>query len=76
MKNVNIHDAKTHLSEMLAVVKEKGGSYVICKNGEPVADLVPHERRHVLAPHPVMSKIRLGYDPTEPLTADEWPEAD
>jgi hypothetical protein len=25
-------------------------------------------------PHPVMQRIRIDYDPTEPLTADEWSE--
>jgi len=30
--------------------------------------------RSRLVPHPVMQQIRLDYDPTELLTADEWPE--
>jgi len=41
---------------------------------EPVADLVPHSKRGRLEPHPVMSQIRLHYDPVEPLAEDEWPE--
>ena len=31
--------------------------------------------RSRLVPHPVMQQIRLDYDPTEPLTPDEWPES-
>ena len=32
------------------------------------------QTRNRLEPHPVMQRIRIDYDPTEPLTADEWPE--
>jgi len=74
MKKANIHEAKTHLSEMLAQVRENGETYLICKNGKPIAELVPHEKRDALKPHPVMKKIRIKYDPTESLTDDEWPE--
>lgn len=74
MNKVNIHDAKTHLSEMLAKVKESGASYLICKNGNPVADLIPHRKADRTSAHPVMRRIRIKYDPTEPLTDDEWPE--
>lgn len=76
MNKVNIHDAKTHLSEMLAKVKESGATYLICKNGEPIADLVPHRKTDRMKPHPVMGRIGIKYDPTEPLTSDEWPEED
>mgnify|MGYP001768263183 CR=1 FL=1 len=74
MKRVNTHEAKTHLSELLTQVREHGSAYLICKNGEPVAELVPHRKVDRMSPHPVMSKIAINYDPTEPLTDDEWPE--
>jgi prevent-host-death family protein len=74
MKKVNIHEAKTHLSDLVRQVKESGASYLICRNGEPVADLVPHARVDRMTPHPVMSHIEIRYDPTEPLSDDEWPE--
>ena len=64
------HEAKTRLSAILAEV-ESGESYVICRNGKPVADLVAHQRKKRSAPHPVMSKIAIKYDPTEELAA-EW----
>jgi len=75
MKIVNIHEAKTQLSALLAAVEETGEKVLICRHGKPVADLVPHRKRSRLEPHPVMSKISIDYDPTEPLTADEWPES-
>ena len=75
MKIVNVHEAKTKLSALLAEVEETGETILICRHGKPVADLVPHRRRNRLGPHAVMGKIRLNYDPTEPLTEDEWPES-
>lgn len=39
--NVNIHEAKTHLSRLLERVAG-GERVVISKAGKPVADLVPH----------------------------------
>ena len=74
MKTVNTHEAKTRLSSILAEVQSEGEIYVICKNGTPVADLVPHRKVDRRTPHPVMRKIAIRYDPTEPLDAAEWPE--
>jgi antitoxin (DNA-binding transcriptional repressor) of toxin-antitoxin stability system len=75
MKTVNIHEAKTHLSRILGEITE-GETYIICKNGEPLAQLteyVPPKRSKI---HPVLSKISLEFDPTEPLGEDEWPQVD
>jgi len=74
MKTVNVHEAKTTLSALLAEVEKKGERIFICRNGKPVADLVPHERKNRLKPHPIMSAIKIKYDPTESLSDDEWPE--
>jgi prevent-host-death family protein len=75
MKIVNIHEAKTKLSALLAEVEATGETVLICRHGKPVADLVPHRKRSRLEPHPVMRKIRINYDPIEPLAGDEWPES-
>ena len=42
MKSVNVHEAKTHFSKLLARV-EKGQEILISRAGKPVARLVPHE---------------------------------
>lgn len=42
MKTVNIHEAKTNLSRLVAEV-EAGGDVVIARAGKPVARLVPLE---------------------------------
>ena len=75
MKTVNVHEAKTNFSSLLATVEDSNESFVICRNGEPVADLVPHKRASRIKPHPVLSKMKINYDPTEPLSEDEWPKA-
>lgn len=75
MKTVNVHEAKTNFSSLLARVEKNSASIVICRNGEPVADLVPHKFQNRIQPHPVLSKIKINYDPTEPLSEGEWPKA-
>jgi prevent-host-death family protein len=45
--NVNIHEAKTHLSRLLERVAN-GERVIISKAGQPVADLVPHQRTPVV----------------------------
>jgi len=35
MKVLNVHEAKTRLSAVLANVEEKGEEYLICRNGHP-----------------------------------------
>jgi prevent-host-death family protein len=40
MKQVNIHEAKTHLSRLLEGVA-KGEPFVIAKSGKPVAKVTP-----------------------------------
>ena len=42
METVNIHEAKTHMSKLLAQVSE-GRTVVICRAGKPIATLVRHE---------------------------------
>lgn len=73
MQSVNVHEAKTNLSSLLAEI-EKGKSFLICRNGKVVADLVPHKKRSRTKVHPMLSRIKIKYDPTEVLTEDEWGE--
>ena len=75
MKTVNVHEAKTSFSSLLARVEKNGKPIIICRNGDPVANLVPHPRANRIKTHPVLGKIKIGYDPVEPLARDEWPEA-
>ena len=74
VKALSVHEAKTRLSAVLADIEAAGESFLVCRHGKPVADLVPYRTTHRLKPHPVMSRIKINYDPTEPLAGEEWPE--
>ncbi|OGV72083.1 MAG: hypothetical protein A3K19_08330 [Lentisphaerae bacterium RIFOXYB12_FULL_65_16] len=74
MKTLSVHEAKTTLSAVLAVVERNHERFVICRHGKPIADLVPHRAQDRLTPHPVMRKIDIRYDPCESLSREEWPE--
>ena len=77
MKSVqSVYEAKAHLSSLLAEVASTGATFVICKHGLPVADLVPH--RAVSDPFEVRESLAGAEylaDPTAPLDEDDWPEA-
>ena len=74
MKTVNIHEAKTNLSALLAEIEKNGETIIICRNGKPVANLNPYLSRNRLILHPEMSRIEINYNPVEPLSESEWPE--
>ncbi len=40
MKTVNIHEAKTHFSQIIQEVS-KGNSFIIAKAGKPIGKLIP-----------------------------------
>lgn len=73
MKTVNVHDAKTRFSTLLAEVEQRGKRIVICRNGKPIADLVPHRGEVSMAPDRKLGAIRIAYDPTEGLDEADWP---
>lgn len=51
-KQVNVHEAKTKLSQLLSEV-ERGREIIVARNGKPVAKLVPF-------PAEAKKKLRLG----------------
>ena len=73
MKVVNIHEAKTNFSSLLTQLEADSETIVICRNGEPVADLVPHKRVNRTKPHPTLGRMKISYDPAETASEDEWP---
>jgi prevent-host-death family protein len=75
VKSVNVHEAKTNFSSLLAAVEATNKAIVICRNGKPVADLIPHRRVNRTKPHPQLSRIKIRYDAVEALSEDEWPKA-
>lgn len=73
MKTVNVHDAKTRFSALLAEVERGGMRIVICRNGQPVADLVPHRHEVSMAPDRKLGAISINYDPIEQVDETDWP---
>jgi len=73
MRRVNVHQAKTGLSGLLAEIERHGERIVICRNGRPIADLVPHHERVSMAPDRKLGAIAIKYDPVEEASDEEWP---
>ncbi|MFW6164282.1 MAG: type II toxin-antitoxin system Phd/YefM family antitoxin [Planctomycetota bacterium] len=76
MIRVNTHEAKTQLSALLGRVERDREEITICRNGRPVARLVPIDDR---PPDPLRANPRLGpvvfhEDPCAPLDDEGWPE--
>ena len=71
---INIHEAKTKLSSVLMKIEKTGNSFIICRNGKPIAKLSPFvdSRGDRLGKHPVMSNIQVKYDPIEDMSEEEW----
>ena len=68
---VNIHEAKTHLSQLLARV-EDGEEIVIARAGKPVARLVKHEPQLVpRRPGSAKGKIFIRDDFDDPLPDED-----
>lgn len=65
MDQVNIHQAKTHLSKLLERV-EAGDEIVIARNGKPVAKLVPAPQRARREPGWAKGRIWIADDFDEP----------
>ncbi|MBI2799846.1 MAG: type II toxin-antitoxin system Phd/YefM family antitoxin [Gammaproteobacteria bacterium] len=73
MKAVNIHEAKTGLSRLLAEVEKSGKRFVICRNGEPIADLILHQVDVSMAADKHLGAIKIKYDPSEEADDTDWP---
>jgi len=74
METLNVQEAKTKISSLLADIEKKGKSFTICRNGKPVAELIPYRKPSRLTYDHILSKIEIHYDPTEDLSQDEWGE--
>ncbi len=73
MISVNTHEAKTRLSELLAMVESMHETVVICRNGTPVAELLPWKKsKKPLQQSPKLKKVKFNEDPSLPLSKDEW----
>ena len=67
---VNVHQAKTELSRLLARV-EAGEDVVIARRGEPVARLLPCKARARRRPDILKGKIQVPDSFFDPLPEEE-----
>ena len=77
MVTVNMHEAKTNLSSLIATLENDHKRIVLCRNGKPVAEIIPYKKKRIsfpLKPHPKLGCIEIKCDLTKPLSNDEWPE--
>jgi antitoxin (DNA-binding transcriptional repressor) of toxin-antitoxin stability system len=75
---VNMHEAKTRLSELVKAVEERNETVILCRDGHEVAEIRrrTHRRRAMrdMTPDPRLRvEFAQGYDSTEPLSEEEWP---
>jgi antitoxin (DNA-binding transcriptional repressor) of toxin-antitoxin stability system len=79
MITVNLHEAKTRLSELVKAVEERNETVVLCRDGREVAEIRRRAKRRPtrnLRPDPRFRvELTPSYRPTEPLTEDEWPDS-
>lgn len=75
---VNVHQAKTQLSRLLELVEE-GETVTIARNGEPVAEMVPAQRKSgfpfgVAREDPLVAAGDGWWQPMSDEEADAWTE--
>ncbi|MDE2652738.1 MAG: type II toxin-antitoxin system prevent-host-death family antitoxin [Gemmatimonadota bacterium] len=70
MPIVNVHDAKTHLSRLLAQV-EAGEEVIIARRGRPVVRLVPYRGQGKRQPDVLKGRIEVPDSFFDPLPKRE-----
>jgi len=75
MITVNMHQAKTNLSQLVQAVEQRGETILLCRNGRPVAKLMPNDATTVdhFRKEPRLAGQFLE-DPAAPLPAEAWPD--
>ena len=72
-KQVNVHEAKTKLSQLLAEV-EGGREIIVARNGKPVAKLIPFPtegKKKGFRPGTLKGEIWMSPDFDAPLSDEE-----
>ena len=71
---LNVNEAKTNSSNVVAAVENDLVTVTIMRYGHPVAQIVPIERHNRTKTDPLLSRIVIKGDPCE-NDADDWEEA-
>ena len=78
MRVVNIHQAKTKLSELLVELEAKQEPIIICRYGHPIAEIIPLKKKKInpFILHKELQGVKIKYDPTAGASEDEWSNED
>lgn len=79
MRKITTHEAKTHLSKILAEV-QRGEEYILCRGDMPVARLIPISGEEIRRQRPSLGTITsqgVSYSsdvfaPLSPTELGEW----
>ncbi len=75
IKLINTHQAKSELSKLIREVEEDGTLIRICRNGKPIVELKRvTEVGDPTIVDPLLSRITIKGDITEPVSEDDWPK--
>jgi antitoxin (DNA-binding transcriptional repressor) of toxin-antitoxin stability system len=78
MITVNMHEAKTRLSELVKAVEERNETVVLCRNGLEIAEIRRRAKkggalRDLRPERSLRVEFGVAYNPAEPLSEEEWP---
>lgn len=75
MITVNMHEAKTHLSQLVKAVEEDGETVILQRAGKPVARLLPADPCFIdhFRQDPRLA-VTFYEDPVLPVSDEAWPE--
>jgi len=72
MLSVNTHEAKTNLSALLQLVETKNTLVRICRDGKPIAELIPiSSSKSKLKKENPRLKVKFHEDPILPLKSKD-----
>ena len=74
MTTVSIHEAKTHLSALIAQVEDRHEHVVICRYGRAVAELSPISRGKRTETDAALRGVKINDDLTR-SSVEEWEDA-
>jgi len=74
MTTVSIHEAKSHLSALIAQVEDRHEHVIISRYGRAVAELSPIRRGKRTLTDAALRDIKIHDDLTHPST-EEWEDA-
>ena len=74
MTTVTVHEAKTHLSALIADVQDRNERIIICRYGRAVAEIIPFRKSKRTKVNNELADIKIRGDLTE-TTVGEWEDA-